>query len=117
MTASKQPVKNVEDMKRLDELCEFIKINWVTWTFFHYDHEKFSRNITVFFVKEYCPGHKGVYGNEEADKLATGAVVKYVKKWSLFIWLKKYIYLLKSTCNNLYILALVIISIQVIFII
>ncbi len=30
MTASKQPVKNVEDMKRLDELCEFIKINWVT---------------------------------------------------------------------------------------
>lgn len=33
-TAARQPVKNVEDMKRLDELCESIKINWVTSYFF-----------------------------------------------------------------------------------
>lgn len=33
-TASRQPVKNVEDMKRLDELCGSIKINWVIFNFF-----------------------------------------------------------------------------------
>lgn len=53
-TSTKQPVKNIDDLKRLDKLSEQIKINWV-----------------------YCPGHKGVYGNEEADKLATEAIERY----------------------------------------
>lgn len=50
-----ETVKNVDDMKRLDELCSQIKIIW-----------------------SYCPGHKGVYGNEEADKLATSSCGKSV---------------------------------------
>ncbi|CAF0709871.1 unnamed protein product [Brachionus calyciflorus] len=43
-----EPVKNIDDFKRLDDLCSKIKVNW-----------------------EYVPGHKGHHGNEEADKLAT----------------------------------------------
>ncbi|RNA00413.1 ribonuclease H1 [Brachionus plicatilis] len=47
-TSSGESVKNIDDFKRLDDLCSKIKINWI-----------------------YVPGHKGHYGNEEADRLAT----------------------------------------------
>jgi ribonuclease HI len=50
-TASGQDVKNIDDLKKLDHVCSKIKVNWV-----------------------YVPGHKGHYGNEEADKLARKAI-------------------------------------------
>ena len=28
-TSAKQPVKNIDDLKRLDHLCNLMKINWV----------------------------------------------------------------------------------------
>jgi len=32
--------------------------------------------VMVFF-KEYCPGHQGIWGNEQADKLAREGALKY----------------------------------------
>jgi ribonuclease HI len=50
-TASKEPVKNVDLWKRLDELCAQHRIKWV-------------------WVK----GHSGHHGNERADRLANKGV-------------------------------------------
>ncbi|CAJ0932333.1 unnamed protein product, partial [Mesorhabditis belari] len=56
-TVSGEPVKNIELMKRLDELTQSIRV-----------------------VYEKVPAHSGVYGNEMADRLATQAVKKAKKQ-------------------------------------
>jgi len=50
------PVKNKEDLVKLDELCgQFQDIKW-----------------------EYCAGHRGIKGNEEADKLAREGALRKI---------------------------------------
>ncbi|XP_066250148.1 ribonuclease H [Euwallacea similis] len=49
------PVKNKEDLVKLDAICaQFEHIKW-----------------------EYCAGHRGIKGNEEADKLARQGALQY----------------------------------------
>ncbi|XP_050302679.1 ribonuclease H1-like [Anthonomus grandis grandis] len=50
------PVKNKEDLIKLDSMCKkFKEIKW-----------------------EYCEGHKGILGNEAADKLARDGAQRYI---------------------------------------
>jgi ribonuclease HI len=49
--SNNEPVENKQDILKLDNLCSLIYVNW-----------------------KHIPGHKGIYGNEEADKLAKKAI-------------------------------------------
>jgi len=52
------PVKNKEDLVKLDNLCrQFQHVKW-----------------------EYCAGHQGIKGNEEADKLAREGALRYTQR-------------------------------------
>lgn len=67
-----EPVKNVVDFKELDSLLSGNDID-IKWVRFNEDYMENKRIMLVWFFSQqqnYVAAHKGIKGNEMADRLA-----------------------------------------------